>query len=84
VVGVDLPEVELFARFAHRGRHGFEPEAAGTLAQLELRVPVLRWLDVDATAGWLFATRRQSDGAAGAVVRGAGVIMGGVAGRVPW
>lgn len=84
VIGVDLPEVELFARFAHRGRHGFEPKAAGTLAQLELRVPVLRWLDVDAAAGWIFATRGGRDGNEGAVVRGAGIIMGGVAGRVPW
>lgn len=87
VVGADLRRVGVFARFAHRGsRHGFEPRAAGTLAQLELRVPVLRWLDVDAMAGWTFGTRvdPRSGAGGGSLVRGAGVVLAGVAGRVPW
>jgi hypothetical protein len=87
VVGADLRRVGLFARFAHRGdRHGFEPRASGTLAQLELRVPVLRWLDVDAMAGWTFGTRvdPRSGADGGSLVRGAGVVLAGVAGRVPW
>ena len=87
VVGADLPQVGVFARFAHRGdRHGFEPRASGTLAQLELRVPALRWLDVEVSAGWTFATRKARQGAAdgGSLVRGAGLVLAGVAGRVPW
>lgn len=87
VVGADLRRVGAFARFAHRGeRHGFEPRAAGTLAQLEVRVPVLRWLDVDAMAGWTFATRadRREGAGSGSLVRGAGIVLAGVAGRVPW
>jgi len=87
VVGADLRRVGVFARFAHRGgRHGFEPRASGTLAQLELRVPVLRWLDVDAMAGWTFGTRvdPRPDAGGGSLVRGAGVVLAGVAGRVPW
>ncbi len=92
VAGVDLRKVGVFARYAHRGqRHGFEPRASGTLAQLEVRVPVLRWLDVDVLAGWTFATRtdrRAADtvamGGRGSLVSGAGIVLAGVAGRVPW
>ncbi len=87
VVGVDLPEVGVFARLAHRGtRHGFEGKLTGTLAQLELRVPILRWLDVDVNAGWTFATRvdRRAGATGGSLVTGAGTVLAGVAGRVPW
>jgi hypothetical protein len=87
VVGVDLPAVGVFARLAHRGtRHGFEGKLAGTLAQLELRVPILRWLDVDIAAGWTFGTRvdRRTGASGGSLVTGAGTMLAGVAGRVPW
>jgi hypothetical protein len=91
-LGVDLRKVGVFARYAHRGqRHGFEPRASGTLAQLEVRVPVLRWLDVDVLAGWTFATRTDrravdmaATGGRGSLVSGAGIVLAGVAGRVPW
>lgn len=87
VVGVDLPEVSLHGRLAHRGtKHGFEGKLAGTLAQLELRVPILRWLDVDINAGWTFATRadRRTGATGGSLVTGAGLVLAGVAGRIPW
>lgn len=87
VVGVDVPQVAVFARFAHRGtHHGFEPRAAGTLAQLELRVPVLRWIDVEIAAGWTFAIRSDPRlaSARGVLPSGAGLVLAGVGGRVPW
>ncbi|MBX7081643.1 MAG: hypothetical protein K1X88_20745 [Nannocystaceae bacterium] len=87
VVGVDVPQVSLFARFAHRGnRHGFEPRAAGTLAQLQLRVPALRWLDVVLDAGYVFAIRRdrRDGGGAGSLPAGAGLVTAGVGGVIPW
>ncbi|MFO0635182.1 MAG: hypothetical protein U0168_20235 [Nannocystaceae bacterium] len=87
VVGVDVPQVSLFARFAHRGnRHGFEPRAAGTIAQLQLRVPALRWLDVLLEAGYSFAIRRDRRGGAGggSLPAGAGLVTAGVGGVIPW
>jgi len=88
LLGVDVPEVGVFARFAHRGqKHGFEPKLAGTLAQIEIRVPVIRWIDVEVAAGWMFAIRPDvRTGAAddGGFVAGGGVISAGVAGKVPW
>jgi len=88
IVGVDVPEVGLFARFAHRGdKHGFEPKLAGTLAQLELRVPVIRYVEVEAAAGWTFAIRPDTrTGAASdaGFVTGGGLVLAGVAGRIPW
>jgi hypothetical protein len=88
IVGVDLPEVGLFARFAHRGdRHGFEPKLQGTLAQLELDVPVIRYLHIEVAAGWTFAirpdTRTGADADAG-FVAGGGLVLAGIAGRIPW
>jgi hypothetical protein len=82
-----VPQVAVFARFAHRGtHHGFEPRAAGTLAQLELRVPVLRWIDVEIAAGWTFAIRSDPRlaSARGVLPSGAGLVLAGVGGRVPW
>lgn len=87
VGGVELRKVGVFARFAHRGdRHGFEPELAGTLAALELRVPTTRWLDVELHAAWTFGVRidTRADGATGALVTGAGTVLGGVTGKIPW
>ena len=89
-VGVDLQPVELSVLYAHRGeRHGFEPTARGTVTLTEVRVPVLRYLDVMAQAGWLFAIRPDtSDTIApasdAAIVTGAGQFLLGAAGRVPW
>jgi hypothetical protein len=87
-VGVDLRPVALSALLAHRGRHGFEPRADGTVARLDLRVPVIRYLDVEASGGWMFAIREDS-GATSAtnptgVMTGGGLFLAGVAGRVPW
>lgn len=88
LVGVELPQVGLFARFAHRGnKHGFEPKLAGTLAQLELRVPVIKYLDVEVAAGWTYAIRpdtRTGADAGGGFLTGGGYALGGVAGRIPW
>lgn len=88
LLGVDVPEVGVFGRFAHRGqKHGFEPKLAGTLAQIEIRVPVIRWIDVEIAAGWLFAIRpdvREGAAPGGGFVTGGGVISAGVAGKVPW
>ncbi|MCA9714746.1 MAG: hypothetical protein KC468_08680 [Myxococcales bacterium] len=90
-VGVDVPEVQLALLHAHRGELGFNIiEPAGSLAAFELNVPVLRYLDVSATAGWLYATRRPigGDATAGRVssgfVGGAGLVLLGIAGRFPW
>ncbi len=88
-VGVDTRLVETSVLYAHRGRHGFEPRLAGTLALWDLRVPVLRYLDVEAAAGWTFAIRPDPEGtttssAATAHVAGGGFFLAGVAGRVPW
>jgi hypothetical protein len=88
VVGVDVPHVGLFARFAHRGdKHGFEPKLAGTLAQLELRVPVIRYVEVEVAAGWTFAIRpdtRTGADPSGGFLTGGGVVLAGIAGRIPW
>jgi hypothetical protein len=83
-----MPHVGLFARFAHRGdKHGFEPKLAGTLAQLELRVPVIRYVEVEVAAGWTFAIRpdtRTGADPSGGFLTGGGVVLAGIAGRIPW
>jgi hypothetical protein len=88
LLGVELPTVTLFARFAHRGnRHGFEPKLTGTIAQLDLRVPVIRYLDVEIGAGWTFAIRPDRRAGApdnGGFLTGGGVVLAGIAGRIPW
>jgi hypothetical protein len=58
------------------------------VARLDLRVPVIRYLDVEASGGWMFAIREDS-GATSAtnptgVMTGGGLFLAGVAGRVPW
>lgn len=85
-VGVDMEVVTLSGLYAHRGEeHGFESKAGGTLARLDLRVPVLRYLDVETSAGWTFAIRPHPDGSDDArVVTGGGFLLAGVAGRIPW
>jgi hypothetical protein len=89
-VGVELRTVELALLYAHRGdRHGFEPTLRGTVTQAEVRVPVLRYLDVQAQGGWLFAIRPDTSDAIMptsdvAIVAGAGHFLLGAAGRVPW
>lgn len=90
-VGVDLEVVDLSILLAHRGRLGFEViEPAGTLASLDLVVPVLTYLDVSARAGWLYATRRLpgQSALAGApsvgYIGGGGIVLVGVGGRFPW
>lgn len=86
-LGLDLRAVVLSALLAHRGtQHGFDAVLPGTLAQADLRVPVIRYLDVTARAGWLTALRGDvapvdTDTR---IVTGAGYFNVGVAGRIPW
>lgn len=92
--GVDVRRLQLSLLLAHRGsRHGFTPARAGTVTRVELAVPVIRWVDVVAGAGWLFALRADTVASADpaadpdadtGLVTGAGFVMAGVAGRVPW
>ncbi len=86
--GVDRHDVELVALYAHRGSHGFEVHhLEGSVAQLEVRVPVLRWVDVYAAMGWMFATRPDPPGLdvdPTGFMGNAGFFELGVAGRVPW
>ena len=86
--GVDRHDVELVALYAHRGKHGFEVHhLEGSVAQLEVRVPVLRWVDVFAGAGWMFAMRRDDPGISvdpTGFMGNAGFFELGVGGRVPW
>jgi hypothetical protein len=82
--GITLPAVDLRLRAAHRGRHGFEATRRGTVGLLELRVPILRYLEFEASAGWLFALRADPDVPGAGVLAGAGFFVAGVAGRVPW
>ena len=95
--GSDAPEVEDYLPailspaaafvFPQYPKLCFEPKLAGTLAQIEIRVPVIRWIDVEVAAGWMFAIRPDvRTGAAddGGFVAGGGVISAGVAGKVPW
>jgi hypothetical protein len=87
-VGLDLRPVTLSVLLAHRGRHGFQPRRAGSLAEVDLRVPVIRWVDVFAGLGWTFALRADEieppGGEATGLVTGAGFFVAGVGGRVPW
>ena len=60
-LGVELPEVSLSFLHAHRGELGFDIiEPRGSLVSFDLLVPVVRFLDVSITAGYLYATRRAS------------------------
>lgn len=87
-VGVDLRSVTLAALLAHRGRHGFQPQREGSLAAVDLRVPILRWVDVFTGFGWTFAVRADPTPPPGGedtgLVTGAGFFVAGVGGRVPW
>jgi len=61
----------------------------GTIARFDLRVPVIKYLDVIGGGGWLVALRDDADrdpapAANTGLVTGAGLIHVGVAGRVPW
>lgn len=90
-LGVDLEVVQLSMLHAHRGALGFDViDPAGTLARLDLNVPVLRWLDVFANAGFQYQVRRApgepaaARQPAGGFVGGAGIMMIGAAGRFGW
>lgn len=88
-VGLDLRPVALSVLLAHRGRHGFDAVRPGTIARFDLRVPVIKYLDVIGGGGWLVALRDDVDrdpapAATTGLVTGAGLIHVGVAGRVPW
>ncbi len=86
--GLDLAAVQLSCLVANRGRHGFVPKRAGSLAELDVRVPVLEWMDAFGTIGWLAAIRADPTappgGEATGLVTGAGYVVAGVGGRVPW
>lgn len=90
-LGVDLEVVQLSLLHAHRGALGFDViDPAGTLARLDLNVPVLRWLDVFANAGFQYQVRRAPGETAaarqpsGGFVGGGGLLLIGAAGRFGW
>lgn len=90
-LGIELEVVQLSLLHAHRGALGFDIiDPAGSLARFDLNVPVLRYLDVFAQAGFQYQTRRapgESAAArqpAGGFVGGGGLVMLGVAGRFGW
>ncbi len=90
-IGVDLEVVQLSVLAAHRGALGFAiVDPAGTLARMDLNVPVLRFLDVTFQAGWQPVVRRTPGEVAthgqvaGGYVGGGGLMMLGVAGRFGW
>ncbi len=90
-VGVDLEVVQLSVLAAHRGGLGFNiVDPAGTLARLDLNVPVNPYLDVTAQAGWQPVVRRAPGATAAArepsagYVGGGGLVLVGIAGRFGW
>ena len=90
-VGVDLEVVQLSVLAAHRGGMGFNIiDPAGTLARLDLNVPVNPYLDVTAQAGWQPVVRRAVGATAAAkepssgFVGGGGLVLLGIAGRFGW
>lgn len=90
-VGVDLEVVQLSILAAHKGALGFNiVEPAGTLARLDLNVPINPYLDVTAQAGWQPVVRRAPGESAAArqpsagYVGGGGLVLLGVAGRFGW
>ncbi len=90
-IGVDLEVVQLSVLAAHRGAMGFNiVEPAGTLARLDLNVPVNPYLDVTAQAGWQPVVRRATGASAaarepsGGFVGGGGLVLLGIAGRFGW
>ena len=90
-VGVDLEVVQISVLAAHRGEMGFTiVDPAGTLARLDLNVPVNPYLDVTAQAGWQPVVRRAAGETAaagrpsGGFVGGGGLILLGIAGRFGW
>lgn len=90
-LGVDLEVVQLSLLHAHRGALGFKiADPAGSLARFDLNVPVLRYLDVFAQAGWQFQVRRAEGLSAaagqpsGGFVGGGGLVLLGAAGRFGW
>ena len=90
-VGVDLEVVQLSVLAAHKGPFGFNiVDPAGTVARLDLNVPVNSYLDVTAQAGWQPVVRRAPGEPAtarqpsGGFVGGGGLILLGIAGRFGW
>lgn len=90
-LGIDLEVVQLSLLHAHRGKLGFDIiDPAGSLARFDLNVPVLRWLDVFAQAGFQYQVRRAPGETAaarqpaGGFVGGGGLMLLGVAGKFGW
>ncbi len=90
-IGVELEVVQLSVLAAHRGGMGFNiVDPAGTLARLDLTVPLNPDLEVTAQAGWQPVVRRAPGETAAArqpacgFVGGGGLVLVGVAGRVGW
>ena len=88
--GIDIRWVQLALVLAHRGRHGFEPTGRGSVARVEFEVPIIRYVSVGATVGWLLGIRPTEPSTPPAadepeaVVAGAAVMMLGATGKIPW
>ncbi len=88
-VGIDLPEVRLGLLHAHRGALGFDIiDPRGTLAELELDIPIGSYFSVNSRLGYLYLTRRTAGASAdaGAVssgfVGGGGLVLVGIRGHI--
>lgn len=92
-LGLDLEVVQMSLLLAHKGGLGFniaERSPNGTLARLDLAVPVHRFIDVTVQGGWQPVMRR-ADGAtaahgvpAGGFYGAGALFMFGAAGHFDW
>jgi hypothetical protein len=92
-LGLDLEVVQMSLLLAHKGGLGFniaEPSPNGTLARLDLAVPVHRFIDVTVQGGWQPVMRRAvnetaAHGVPSAGFYGAGALfLFGAAGHFDW
>ncbi|MBL4684986.1 MAG: hypothetical protein JKY37_10380 [Nannocystaceae bacterium] len=89
-VGVDHRSVSLSILLGHRGtRHGFDGARSGTIARVDARVPIIKYLEIIGGVGWLFALRTDTSleppaASETGLVTGAGFFTVGAAGRFPW
>jgi len=92
-LGLDFEVVQMSLLLAHKGGFGFniaEPSPNGTLARLDLAVPVHRFIDVTVQGGWQPVMRRAvnetaAHGVPSAGFYGAGALfLFGAAGHFDW